>query len=114
MKRLWGDDGTTEAFRREFTQWARDHGGTLVDDEADAVFCEFDATDTHASFEIGVYEAGGQHVLRFDTIREEIELKVLAEYAIDGSTLVVKSDQGSREFELDVGSGNWSVRKRPI
>jgi len=39
---------------------------------------------------------------------------VLAEYAIDDSTLVLKSDQGSREFELDVASGNWSVRKRPI
>ena len=114
MKRLWGDEGTTEAFRREFAEWARDHGGELVGRADDAVFCQFDATDEHASFEIGVYEAGGQRVLRFDTIREEIKLKVLAEYAIDGSTLVVKSDQGSREFELDVASGNWSVRKRPI
>lgn len=114
MKRLWGDDGTTEAFRTEFETWATDNGGEVRSSDEGAVFCEFPGTENHASFELGVYEASGQHVLRFDTIREEIELKVLSEYSIDGSTFVVKSDQGSRQFEIDVQSGNWSVRKRPI
>jgi hypothetical protein len=114
MKRIWRGDGTSEAFREEFERWADENGGVLQERDEKAVFCEFDSSPNHESFEIGVYEANGQHVLRFDTIREEIELKVLSEYSIDGSTLVVKSDQGSRQFEIDVQSGNWSVRKRPI
>lgn len=114
MKQIWADDGTTDAFENDFARWAEANGGEITRREDGGMFCEFGSTDTHATFELGIYEAGGQHVLRFDTIREEIELKVLSEYAVDGSTVVFKSDQGSREFELDVASGNWSVRKRPI
>jgi hypothetical protein len=114
MKRIWGDDGTSAAFQREFESWAEDNGGTIETNEESTLFCEFESTVDHPSFRLGVYEADGQHVVRFDTIREEIELKVLAEYSIDGSTLVLKSDQGSRQFEIDLSSGNWSVRKRPI
>jgi len=105
MKRLWGDNGTTEAFRREFTQWARNHGGTLVDNEDDAIFCEFGGTETHASFEIGVYEAGGQHVLRFDTIREEIELKVLAASTTPRSCSSPTRGAGSSNSTWPAGTG---------
>ncbi|MFB6177486.1 MAG: hypothetical protein ABEI99_10140 [Halobaculum sp.] len=93
MKRIWGDDGTTSAFREEFESWAEENGGTVETSEESTLFCEFESTVDHPSFRLGVYEADG---------------------SIDGSTLILKSDQGSRQFEIDLSSGNWSVRKRPI
>jgi hypothetical protein len=114
MKQIWDDGGLTEQFRNDFEQWAEEFDGSMEELGESAVFCEFGPQSTVESVRLGVYDAEGQHVLRFDTIREEIELKVLSKYTIDGSTLAIESDQGSRQFEIDVRSGNWSVRRRQV
>lgn len=115
MDAIWDDEGTIrESFRRALRELAdRVNGDIEVDDES-TVFCSFEPTANRSSMRVGVYYANGRQTLRFDTLREEIELAMVNHYEIDRATLVIGSEKGSREFTLDAASGDYTVRKESV
>lgn len=114
MDSVWDGDGVANAFREAFADWASRNGGELVEQSSERVRCEFESTDSQMMAGVGVYEANGRHMLRFETVREELELKMLTRYELEGSRLVLQSDKGSRTFSFDVADGEWRVEKQPV
>ena len=113
MDDIW-EDGPSESFERQFRHWARTHDGSVQEGARTALFCELPSTGTRSRVRIGVYEADGRNMLRFDSVREELEVKLVEKYRTTEHTLVVTSEKGSRTFEYDAEAGEWSLEKRPV
>jgi len=113
MEPVWDDDGVSAAFASAFEDWATRAGGEVVEDSDGRLRAEFAATDEQMMTGVGVYEANGRHMLRFETVREELELKMLTRFEVADDQLIVQSDKGSRTFSFDVGDGEWRVEKYP-
>jgi len=115
MQAIWDDDGTLRAsFEQDMTQLAERATGDLEGDGESTLFCSFEPTANRSSMRVGVYYANGRQTLRFDTIREEIELAMVNHYEIDRATLIIGSEKGSRTFSLDAASGEYSVSKESV
>jgi hypothetical protein len=114
MRGIWDDAGMSDEFVEAFKQWARDNGASIEDVTRSALFCEFPGKSDRTRKRLGVYEADGRHMLRFDTVREEVEVKLLTQFKTTETTLTVQSDKGSREFYLDAATDEWAVTKEPI
>jgi len=114
MQPVWDDDGVSGAFADAFETWVDRVGGEVVESDADHVRAEFPATDEQMMTGVGVYAANGRHMLRFETVREELELKMLTRFEVADDQLIVQSDKGSRTFSFDGGDGEWRVEKHPI
>jgi hypothetical protein len=113
MQPVWDDDGVSDAFRAAFETWVDRAGGGMLEDDGDRLRAEFPATDEQMLTGVGVDAADGRHVLRFETVREELELKMLTRFEVADDRLVVQSDKGSRTFSFDAGDGEWRVEKYP-
>lgn len=113
MDDIW-DDGPSASFREHFRRWAESHNGTVQEGARTALFCELPSTDTRSRVRIGVYEADGRNMLRFDSVREELEVKLIEKYTISKHTFTVSSERGSRKFEFNAETGVWSLEKRPV
>ncbi|MFB6072878.1 MAG: hypothetical protein ABEJ88_07910 [Halobacterium sp.] len=114
MDPVWDGSGVADAFADAFAAWATRNGGTVAERTDERVRCEFESTDRQLKTAIGVYAANGRQMLRFETVREELELKLLTDYEFAGDTLLVQSDKGTRTFAFDVADGEWRVEKRPV
>jgi len=115
MKAIWDDDGNLqESFRADMQELAERVSGDLDGDDDSALFCTFEPTSNRTSMRVGVYYASGRQTLRFDTIREEIELAMVNQYEISRANLVIGSEKGSRTFKLDAASGEYSVSKKSV
>ncbi|WP_136715116.1 hypothetical protein [Halorientalis salina] len=115
MQAIWDDDGTLrESFRSDMRELADRASGDLEGDDESTLFCSFEPTSNRSSMRVGVYYANGRQTLRFDTIREEIELAMVNHYEIDRARLVIGSEKGSRTFSLDAASGEYSVSKESV
>jgi hypothetical protein len=53
-------------------------------------------------------------MLRFDSVREEVEVKLVKKYSITEQTFIVGSEKGSRTFEYNAETGEWSLEKSPV
>lgn len=113
MDDIW-DNGPSEAFKKNFRQWARSHDGTVQEGARTALFCELPSTDTRSRVRIGVYDADGRDMLRFDSVREELEVTLIERYRITEHTFIVASERGSRTFEYNAETGEWSLTKNPV
>lgn len=113
MENIWSEGTPSEVFLKDFRQWARSHDGTVQEGAQTAFFCELPSTSTRSRVRIGVYEADGRNLLRFDSVREELEIKLVAKYRVTEHTLIVTSEKGSRTFEYDAKAGEWTLEKRP-
>ena len=114
MTAIWDDGAISEAFAAEFEDWATRNGGEVEESTGERLFCEFPPTEFQIRMRVGLYEANGRHLLRFDTVREEVELKLLTKFETTDSELVLQSDKASRTFRLDAQAGEWSIEKRPV
>ncbi|WP_336036792.1 hypothetical protein [Halobacterium yunchengense] len=114
MQEIWDDDGLSASFVDAFEAWATTNGGDVEEHTAETLFCEFPPTDDQIRMRVGLYEAGGRHRLRFETVREELEVKLLSKYETTDSKLLLQSDKASRTFLLDAQAGEWRVEKRPV
>ncbi len=114
MRPIWDDGGLAPAFATAFEEWATRNGGEIEESTDTTLFCEFPPTDDQIRLRVGLYEAGGRHRLRFDTVREEVELKLLTKFETTDSKLILQSDKASRTFQLDVQAGEWRIQKRPV
>jgi hypothetical protein len=114
MELVWGDDGVSDAFASAFESWVDRADGEMVEGTDTRLRAEFEATDTQMMTGVGVYAANGRHMLRFETVREELELKMLTRFEVAGDQLIVQSDKGSRTFSFDAGDGEWRVEKYPV
>lgn len=115
MDAIWEDDGTLRAsFKADMQQLAERANGELDGDEESALFCSFAPTADRSSMRVGVYYATGRQTLRFDTIREEIELAMVTHYEHSEMDLIISSEKGSRTFSLDAASGEYSVEKKAV
>jgi hypothetical protein len=114
MEDIWADGEIRESFRAQFRELAdRTNGAIEVDDDT-TIFCAFEPTGHRSAMRVGVYYASGRNTFRFDTTREELELTMMNRFEIDRPRLVVASEKGSRRFELDAASGDWSVSKESV
>ena len=111
---MWDDDGVSDAFASAFEEWVDRAGGELVEETTERLRAEFPATDEQMMTGVGVYAANGRHMLRFETVREELELKMLTRFEVADDQLIVQSDKGSRTFSFDAGDGEWRVEKYPV
>jgi hypothetical protein len=114
MADIWDDGAISEAFAAEFEDWATRNGGEVEESTEERLFCEFPPTDYQIRMRVGLYEANGRHLLRFDTVREEVELKLLTKFETTESKLILQSDKASRTFLLDVQAGEWRIEKRLV
>lgn len=114
MDSIWDGDRIHDRFRAALEDLADRADGEVEVDEPSAVFCRFEPHADRTAMRLGVYHASGRRTLRFDTVRAEIELAVVAEFAVDGTELVVASERGSREFRLDTGTSDYTVRKEQV
>jgi hypothetical protein len=114
MQEIWDDDGLATSFVDAFEAWAAANGGEVEERTGETLFCEFPPSDDQIRMRVGLYEADGRHRLRFDTVREEIELKLLTRFETTDSKLILQSDKASRTFFLDVQASEWRVEKRPV
>jgi hypothetical protein len=114
MQSVWADGAISDAFADAFAEWADRHGGEVVERTAERLRAEFDSRDQQMMTGVGVYEANGRHMLRFETVREELELKMLTQFEVADDQLILQSDKGSRTFSFDVADGEWRVEKRPL
>ena len=114
MEPVWDDDGVSDAFASAFETWVDRAGGEVVEDDGTRLRAEFPATDEQMMTGVGVYAANGRHMLRFETVREELELKMLTRFEVADDQLIVQSDKGSRTFSFDAGDGEWRVEKYPV
>lgn len=114
MQDIWGDDGLAASFVDAFEAWAAANGGDVEERSEGTLCCEFPPTDDQIRMRVAFYEADGRHRVRFDTVREELDLKLLTRYETTDSKLVLQSDKASRTFRLDVQAGEWRVEKRPV
>ena len=111
---IWDDGAISEAFAAEFEAWATRNGAELEESTEQRLFCEFPPTESQIRMRVGLYEANGRHLLRFDTVREEFELKLLTKFETTEGEIVLQSDKASRTFRLDVRAGEWKIEKRPV
>lgn len=114
MQEIWSDGEISAAFQSAFEDWVTRNGGELEESTTETLFCEFEPSDNQIRMRVGLYEAGGRHRLRFDTVREEVELKLLTKFETTDSKLILQSDKASRTFLLDVQAGEWRIEKRPV
>jgi hypothetical protein len=114
MQEIWTGGEISAAFESAFEDWVTRNGGEMEEASAETLFCEFPPTDNQIRMRVGLYEAGGRHRLRFDTVREEIEVKLLTKFETTDSKLILESDKASRAFLLDVQAGEWRIEKRPV
>ncbi|MCG1002782.1 MULTISPECIES: hypothetical protein [Halobacterium] len=114
MRPIWDDDGLSSAFVSAFEAWADRNDGDIEETTEQTLFCEFPPTDEQIRLRVGLYEADGRHRLRFETVREEVELKLLTRFETTESKLILQSDKASRTFQLDVQAGEWRIQKRPV
>ena len=115
MEAIWDDDGTLRAsFKSDMRDLAARVNGEIDDADESTLFCSFEPTANRPSMRVGVYYATGRQTLRFDTIREEIELAMVNHYEISRANLVIGSEKGSRTFSLDAASGEYSVSKKAV
>ncbi|MFC3478096.1 hypothetical protein [Halobacterium litoreum] len=114
MDAVWDGDGVADGFADEFESWATRNGGTMAERTDERLRCEFESSDTQMMTGVGVYEANGRHMLRFETVREELELKMLTRFEIGETRLALQSDKGSRMFVFDADAGEWRVEKKPV
>ncbi|WP_299265086.1 hypothetical protein [Halorientalis sp.] len=114
MNDIWDDGVIREAFRRDFYDLAdRTNGEVEVDNES-TMFCAFEPTAQRSAMRVGVYFANGRQTLRFDTVREEIELAMVNQYDVSRPRFTICSERGSRTFELNTASGEWAVSKESV
>lgn len=113
MDGIW-DNGPSTSFKKNFRRWAKSHNGAVQEGARTALFCELPSTDTRSRVRIGVYEADGRKMLRLDSVREELEVKLVERYMISEHTFTVASEKGSRKFEYNAETGEWSLEKRPV
>ncbi|WP_232701578.1 hypothetical protein [Halobacterium wangiae] len=114
MTDIWEGGAISEAFAEAFENWATRNGGEMEASTEGQLFCEFPPTDYQIRMRVCLYEANGRHLLRFDTVREEVELKLLTKFETTDSKLILQSDKASRTFYLDVQAGEWRIEKRPV
>ncbi|AHG03650.1 hypothetical protein HALDL1_08605 [Halobacterium sp. DL1] len=114
MTDIWEDGAISGAFATEFEDWATRNGAEIETSTDEQLFCEFPPTESQIRMRVGLYEANGRHLLRFDTVREEVELKLLTEFETTESKLILQSDKSSRTFYLDVQASEWRIEKRPV
>lgn len=114
MQEIWNDGKISAAFESAFGDWVMRNDGEMEESTAETLFCEFAPTDNQIRMRVGLYEASGRHRLRFDTVREEVELKLLTKFETTDSKLILQSDKASRTFLLDVQAGEWRIEKRPV
>jgi hypothetical protein len=114
MQDIWNDSELSTAFESAFEDWVTRNGGELEERTPETIFCEFEPSDNQIRMRVGLYEASGRHRLRFDTVREEVELKLLTKFETTDSKLILQSDKASRTFLLDVQAGEWRIEKRPV
>ena len=113
MNDIW-DNGPSESFTKNFRRWARTHDGTVQQGARTALFCELPSTETRSRVRFGVYEADGRNMLRFDSVREELEIKLVEKYKTTEHTFIVASEKGSRTFEYNAETGEWALEKNPV
>ena len=113
MDDIW-DNGPSESFGTDFRRWVKAHNGSVQKGARTALFCELPSTETRSRVRIGVYEADGRNMLRFDSVREELEVKLVEKYATTEETLVMTSEKGSRTFEYNAETGEWSLEKKTL
>ena len=115
MEAIWDGNGNLrESFRVDMRELADRANGDLEEEGDSTLFCSFEPTSKRSSMRVGVYYANGRQTIRFDTIREEIELAMVNHYEVDRATLVIGSEKGSRTFSLDAASGEYSVSKEAV
>lgn len=114
MNDIWDDGEIREPFRSEFHALADRAGGEVEVDGESTMFCAFEPTSQRSAMRVGVYFANGRQTLRFDTVREEIELAMVSQYEISRPRLTISSERGSRTFELNTASGDWGVSKESV
>lgn len=114
MQDIWDEDGLAAPFVESFERWATNNGGDVEEQTAETLFCEFPPSKDQIRMRVGFYEADGRHQFRFDTVREEVDVKLLSKYETTDSKLILQSDKASRTFLLDVQAGEWRVEKRPV
>lgn len=113
MQQLWDADEVHDAFAETFGAWARAHGGEVTRPDETALVAEFGPDGSRTGMKLSLYRSSGRKLLRLDTVREELELTGLTRFDLDGDTLRLESDRGSRTFVLEVDSRSWEVTKRP-
>ncbi|AAG20643.1 MULTISPECIES: hypothetical protein [Halobacterium] len=113
MEQVWADDSISAAFNDAFTAWVDRGGGEVIEATDTRLRAEFQSTDEQMLTDIGFYVADGRHMVCFETVREELELKMLTRYSVSGGKLMVQSDKGSRTFSFNVEDGKWRVEKYP-
>jgi hypothetical protein len=114
MDSVWTDGRIADAFADAFADWADRHDGEIVERTEQRLRVEFGSQDQQMMTGVGVYEANGRHMLRFETVREELELKMLTQFEVADDQLILQSDKGSRTFSFDVADGEWRVEKHPL
>ncbi|SEP12482.1 hypothetical protein SAMN05216388_103528 [Halorientalis persicus] len=114
MNDIWDDGEIREPFRRDFHALAKRTNGEVEVDGESTMFCAFEPTPQRSTMRVGVYFANGRQTLRFDTVREEIELAMVNQYEISRPRFTISSERGSRTFELNAASGEWNVSKESI
>ncbi|SDF75959.1 hypothetical protein [Halorientalis regularis] len=114
MDDIWADGEIREPFRRDFHALANRTNGEVELDGESTIFCAFEPTSQRSAMRVGVYFANGRQTLRFDTVREEIELAMVNRYEISRPAVTISSERGSRRFELNAASGEWNVSKKSI
>ncbi len=114
MDDIWDDGEIREPFRRDFHALADRTNGAIEVDGESTIFCAFEPTSQRSAMRVGVYFANGRQTLRFDTVREEIELAMVNQYDISCPRFVISSERGSRTFALDAASGEWDVSKELV
>lgn len=111
MEEIWDEGGgLSEDFATSFGKWVARNSGDLDEVTESKIVCEFD----DIGVTMGMYEETGRKEFRLQTLREEIELRMVTKYKLGGERLVLQTGRGSRRFVFDVPDEEWTIKKRSV